>query len=107
MKTEQEMYPNVYKITYQEMEGDNYAGGIVTKVTYLEDINMLLHYRSKIIGIQPVYAQFLPELSSQGIEMLIQQVEYSKKLTDEAQEAQTLIDDIARAEARLKKLRGE
>ena len=102
-----ELYPNVYKVTYREMEANEQHRGMVTKVTYLEDINMLLHYRSKILGIQPVYAQFLPELSSEGIEMLIQSVEHYQLVEKQATEAKTLEREIQLAQAKLAKLRGE
>ena len=108
MTDEKDLYPNVYRIEYEQMEGDNYAGGLVRRVTFLEDINLLLNFKDKnIICITPVFAKYLPSLSTSGIEMLMQTVETQKRLTDENIEATALEDEIKRAQEKLAKLRGE
>jgi len=102
-----DLYPNVYRITYKEYVGDNRSGSVVEKVTCIEDITLLRHYRSKIIQIVPISATFLPELSSQGVEQLFEMLDSIAAKEKHDHEIENEIKTAEAALARLKELRNE
>ena len=98
--TDQTLYPNVYRIRYEQIE----EGNVVERITYLEDIDLLLHYKDMITEITPIHAQFLPELSIEGIAMLIHAIEQKNIASQSKADIEQQINDAEEALLKLKNM---
>jgi hypothetical protein len=81
----------MFKVTYTEMEGDNYAGGWVTKTTYINELGDCNRFE-KILKVEPVFMMIYNELTKDQIDAainvkrkkekykeLLEEFEYEKK----------------------------
>lgn len=103
----EQLYPNLYKVTYDREEGDNYASGIVRQVTFLEDITMLKKYRGEIVEVIPIFAQYLPEIGAEGVEQLMGMIDEQSESAKRARAISDAEEQIKNAEAQIEALRNQ
>lgn len=88
--------PNQYLVTYQVMEGNNYAGGWVERTKYIKDLSKLTSFtRNDILSVQPVYVEIFDALNDNTINAAINEA----KKEEEKEKAER---EVERAERRLK-----
>lgn len=87
----------MFKVTYTEMEGDNYAGGWVTKTTYIDKLGDCDRFE-KIKKVEPVLMMIYNEVNKEQIDAAID----LKRKEDEHKE---LLEQIKYQTKKLKKLR--
>lgn len=93
--------PNMYRVTYLVMEGDNYAGGWGERNQDIQHLSQLVRF-NKIKSVIPVFSEFGEPLSDEVInraieaqkialekERLVSRVEYAKYELTIAQQALT------------------
>ena len=87
--------PNMYRVTYLVMEGDNYAGGWGERTKDVKELGDLINV-SRIQTVRPVYIEIGDIIDLADIDKA------TKKRKSEI-EKQERINDVKRAEEQLKK----
>lgn len=99
-----EQQPNMYRVTYKVMEGDNYAGGWGTRtadVKSLDDIERFKHIES-VVPIYKVVRVFDDQaLSPQAIQAAIEKSRQAKEEAKRRREVELAEKRLEQAKARL------
>lgn len=89
--------PNMYRVDYRVMEGDNYAGGWGKRTTTVTDLGDCLHI-SNIDAVTPIYVQEFPAVDR---DVLIE----ATCIRQKAEKAERHAEKVARATKHLADLK--
>ena len=86
--------PNMYKVVYRVMEGDNYAGGWGNRVDTVKSLSSLVDYEN-VTAVYPMYMEVSDEE--------VKQEDIDKAIAEhnEMEETKALLRDVAIAERQL------
>jgi len=71
----------MYKVTYNEHNGDMNNPGYTEKVAYVDDIISMQKYRNRILRIEPMAVTYLPEFDAKLIQQVYQMIDQNIKAT--------------------------
>lgn len=91
--------PNMYRVTYNVMEGDNYAGGWVTRTKDVKELGDLINFKNWS-SVKPIYV----EVGNPVAHHLIEQAVDNRKARNEHNRK---VDAVNRAERELLKAKGD
>ena len=82
--------PNQFRVTYEVIEGDNYAGGWVTHTAYVNELGDVQRFQN-IKTVEPVFMEVGEPLT--GLEIKNAAIQRAKE-----NDKQTKVNTIARAQ---------
>jgi len=91
--------PNAYRVYYKVMEGDNYAGGWVTRQTDITRIGSLVDF-DRIQKVVPIYVEIGEPLSQA-------EIDDARDNETAAREQKRRNDNVQRAQEQLSKAQAE
>lgn len=91
--------PNMFKVTYRVMEGNNYAGGWGKRTVYLKDLGDCGSYYDKIESVIPIYIEEFKPISCGEVHNAIM-------IKEEENREKEKTSKIKRLEKELKDLKG-